>query len=52
MTSDEGDTVLDCTMDSGTTGVDCKNLGRGFIGIELEQEYYEIAKKRIEGMLL
>ena len=46
--TNEGETVLDFTMGSGTTGVACKNLGRNFIGIELDQEYFEIAKKRIE----
>jgi DNA modification methylase len=35
-------------MGSGTTGIACKNLNRKFIGIELEPEYFEIAKKRIE----
>lgn len=45
--TNEGETVLDFTMGSGTTGVACKNLNRNFIGIELDQEYYEIAKKRI-----
>ena len=40
-------TVLDFTMGSGTTGVACQNLNRSFIGIELDTEYYEIAKKRI-----
>lgn len=47
--SDEGDTVLDMCMGSGTTGVACKNLNRNFIGIELDKEYFEIAKKRING---
>jgi len=46
--SDKGDTVLDFTMGSGTTGVACKRLGRNFIGIEINPEYFEIAKKRIE----
>ena len=44
----EGETVLDFTMGSGTTGVACKNLGRDFIGIELDQGYFHIAKQRIE----
>lgn len=46
--TNEGDTVLDFTMGSGTTGVACKNLGRNFIGIEKDAEYFEIAKKRIQ----
>ena len=45
--TNEGETVLDFTMGSGTTGVACKNTGRDFIGIELDQTYFEIAKKRI-----
>ena len=45
--TDERDTVLDFTMGSGTTGVACKNLGRDFIGIELKQNYFDIAKQRI-----
>lgn len=44
----EGQTVLDFTMGSGSTGVACKNLNRNFIGIEKDQTYFEIAKKRIE----
>jgi DNA modification methylase len=43
-----GDTVLDFTMGSGTTGVACVKLGRSFIGIEKEPKYYEIAQKRIK----
>ena len=39
---------LDGFMGSGTTGVAAKELGRNFIGIEIDKEYYEIAKKRIE----
>lgn len=46
--SNEGDTVLDCFMGSGTTGVACKNLNRNFIGIEIDEDYFQIAKKRIE----
>ena len=42
-----GDLVLDNCMGSGTTGVACKNLNRGFIGIEKELKYFEIAKNRI-----
>ena len=41
-------TVLDCFMGSGTTGVACKNLKRRFIGIEKDEKYFEIAKRRIE----
>lgn len=43
-----GDTVLDFTMGSGTTGVACANTGRKFIGIELDPGYFDIAKRRIE----
>lgn len=46
--SKENDVVLDCFMGSGTTGVACKNLNRNFIGIELDKNYFNIAKKRIE----
>lgn len=46
--SNEGDTVLDNCMGSGTCGVACKNTNRDFIGIEKEEDYYEIAKGRIE----
>lgn len=46
--SKEGDTVLDCFMGSGTTGVACVNTGRKFIGMELEENYFNIAKERIE----
>lgn len=45
--TNEGDIVLDFTMGSGTTGVACKNLNRNFIGIELDKEYFKIAKERI-----
>lgn len=42
-----GETVLDFTMGSGTTGVACVKTGRKFIGIEKDNQYYEIARKRI-----
>ena len=45
--SNEGETVLDFTMGSGTTGVACKNLNRKFIGIEKDTSYYKIAVDRI-----
>ncbi len=45
--SNEGDTCLDFTMGSGSTGLACKNLGRKFIGIELNKEHFDIAKKRL-----
>lgn len=46
--TNEGDVVLDFTMGSGTTGVACKNTKRNFIGIELDEKYFEIAKRRME----
>ena len=46
--TNEGETVLDFTMGSGTTGVACKNTNRHFIGIEKEIKYYDIAIGRIE----
>ena len=45
--SNVGDTVLDCFMGSGTTGVACKNLDRNFIGIELDTGYFNIAEDRM-----
>jgi site-specific DNA-methyltransferase (adenine-specific) len=50
--TNEGDTVLDFTMGSGSTGVAAKNLNRKFIGIELNEEYFEIAKNRINRLQL
>jgi site-specific DNA-methyltransferase (adenine-specific) len=46
--TNEGDTVLDFTMGSGSTGVACKNTNRNFIGIELEKQYYDIAQERLK----
>jgi len=46
----ENETVLDFTMGSGSTGVACKNLKRSFIGIEMDDKYFEIARERI-GMI-
>ena len=45
--SNEGDTVLDFTMGSGSTGVACMNTNRNFIGIEKDENYFNIAKERI-----
>ena len=46
--SNQGNTVLDFTMGSGSTGVACVNTNRNFIGIELDEKYFDIAKNRIE----
>jgi site-specific DNA-methyltransferase (adenine-specific) len=46
--TDAGETILDPFMGSGTTGVACANLGRKFIGIEIEPKYFEIACERID----
>ena len=45
--TNEEDVVLDPTMGSGTTGVACVNTNRNFIGIERDEKYYGISKKRI-----
>tara|TARA_R110001632_G_scaffold226852_1_gene360944 strand:+ start:21 stop:962 length:942 start_codon:yes stop_codon:yes gene_type:complete len=45
--SNEGDNVVDLTMGSGSTGVACKNTNRNFIGIEMDDKYFDIATKRI-----
>lgn len=50
--TDKGDMVLDNTMGSGSTGVACKELGRNFIGMELTDKYFEIAKNRINNTSL
>lgn len=49
--TNEGDTILDNCMGSGTTGVACINLNRSFIGIELDAEIFNIAQKRINDHL-
>ncbi len=49
--TNEGDIVLDNTMGSGTTGVACVNTRRKFIGIELDDSYFEMAYSRIKGKL-
>lgn len=46
--TNEGETVLDFTMGSGSTGVACVNTNRNFIGIELDDKYFKTAKTRIE----
>lgn len=45
--TNENETVLDNCMGSGSTGVACKNTNRNFVGIELDEKYYNIAKERI-----
>ena len=46
--TNENETVLDFTIGSGTTGVAAKNLNRSFIGIELDDKYFNIAEQRIK----
>ena len=46
--SNENDIVLDPFMGSGSTGIACKKLNRNFIGIELDEKYFNIAKEQIE----
>lgn len=48
----EGDVVLDNCMGSGSTGVACKNTNRNFIGIEIDDKYFEIARNRIESLFV
>ena len=48
--TNEGETVLDNCMGSGTTGVACRNTGRNFIGIERDPEYFRIASERINAI--
>jgi DNA modification methylase len=47
--TNEGEIIMDFTMGSGTTGVACKNTNRGFIGIEKDDKFFEIAQNRING---
>ena len=49
--TEKNQTILDPFMGSGTTGVACKNLNRDFIGIELDEKYFNIAKERITNQL-
>jgi site-specific DNA-methyltransferase (adenine-specific) len=49
--TNEGEVVLDNCMGSGTTGVACANTGRRFIGIELEPNYFQIARRRIDAAM-
>jgi site-specific DNA-methyltransferase (adenine-specific) len=49
--TNEGEVVLDNTMGSGSTGVACMNTYRRFIGIELDEKYFQIAKQRIENAI-
>lgn len=46
--SKENEIVLDMFMGTGSTGVACINTNRSFIGIEIDEKYFEVAKKRIE----
>jgi site-specific DNA-methyltransferase (adenine-specific) len=48
MFTNEGDTVLDFCMGSGSTGVACMNLHRNFIGIEKDENYFKIALERMK----
>ena len=50
--TNEGETVLDNCMGSGSTGVACINTNRNFIGYELDEKYFEIAQRRINECLL
>lgn len=46
--TNEGETVLDNCMGSGSTGVACVNTNRNFIGIELDEKYFNVAKERMK----
>ena len=52
ISTNENATILDCFMGSGTTGVACVNTDRNFIGIELDDHYFEVAKERIDKALI
>lgn len=47
--TNDGDLVLDCFMGAGSTGIACKELNRKFIGIELDEKYFDISVERIKG---
>ena len=49
--TNEGETILDNCMGSGSTGVACVNTNRNFIGIELDENYFNIAKERINNVV-
>jgi site-specific DNA-methyltransferase (adenine-specific) len=49
--SNEGDTVLDCFLGSGTAAVAAINTGRNFIGYELDEKFYKVADERIQKAL-
>lgn len=48
--TNEGDTILDFCMGSGSTGIACKNLNRNFIGIEVDKKYFDIASERLSDL--
>lgn len=50
--TNDGETVLDNCMGSGSTGVACVNAGRNFIGIELDEHYFDVAKQRINQAIM
>lgn len=48
--SQENDIILDCFMGSGTTAVACKEIGRNYLGFEIDKNYYEISQNRLKGI--